>query len=123
MKRLWLPVSCIWASFILFVSVIPAYDLPSISIWEPDKLAHFIVYSFLVFCVINAYARQIKNAAIRSHPKIYGVVSCISYGIGIEFIQRLLPTRSFDVYDRVANFAGCFAGLLIAGFYLRKNPA
>lgn len=95
-----------WALIILVVSVIPGEDLPSLSIWEPDKVMHALVYGIL--CCLLAFSIS-KNRFIPKQTILYGFV--------IELIQLLLPTRSFDLLDAVANSSGCLlAGGLILLF-------
>jgi VanZ family protein len=43
------------------------------------------------------------------------------YGIGMELVQKyLIPNRSFDLKDILADGLGCGIGLLISGRYIKK---
>lgn len=105
--RKWLPVlTSGWALAILVVSVMPAEDLPSLSIWEPDKVMHAFVYAILTWLlsrmlVFSRFALSVLKSVIVSA----GV--CIAYGFCIEIIQLVMPTRQFDWFDTLANSIGC----------------
>lgn len=109
----------LWATIILVVSVIPGEDLPSLSIWEPDKVMHAFVYGVLTFLIcysLSKYRYSLKQSIINA------IVLCILYGFVIELIQLLLPTRSFDLLDAVANSTGCLlSGGLILLFSGRRK--
>lgn len=46
----------------------------------------------------------------------------VSYGIAMEFVQRYcIPHRSFDVWDIVADAAGCVAGYYFAKRYINRK--
>jgi hypothetical protein len=112
LKIYWTFVTILWATCIFIVSVIPSSDLPSFSIWEPDKIAHFIVYGLLTFFACKMYLQRNKTMQKSMPAKIYAFASCILYGICIEVIQLFLPTRSFDPFDILANTIGCLLGIL-----------
>lgn len=95
-----------WAITILIISVIPAEDLPSLNIWEPDKVMHAAVYALLTFLAWRM--RQQRRGNLRRLINvIYSAVMCIAYGFCMEVIQQILPTRKFDLYDALANAIGC----------------
>ncbi|MBC8047999.1 MAG: VanZ family protein [Fimbriimonadaceae bacterium] len=109
----WFWFSIIWAAFIFFVSVIPAVDLPSISIWESDKLAHAIVYCILTISVAFTIRKSRPDYGI-TRTIIITAVLCISYSLAIEILQDTpLVSRSFDILDIVANCIGTGLGTVI----------
>ena len=112
LKINWKWVALGWASLILFLSVIPGEDLPNISFWEIDKIVHTIFYWILSFAVILALKKQYPAMPLRFKAIMYGVALCILYGLCIEIVQgAFLESRSFDIYDLVANFIGCTLGV------------
>ena len=106
-------LAALWALTILVVSVIPGEDLPSLSIWEPDKAFVYGVLTALIFIARPQNGVFIKKLVFQA------ILLCILYGFFIELIQLVLPTRKFDILDALANTVGCFiAGgiiLLISG--------
>ena len=104
-------LAALWALIILVVSVIPGEDLPSLSIWEPDKVMHAFVYGVLTALIYIAHS---QNAVFIKKLIFQAILLCILYGFFIELIQLVLPTRKFDILDALANTVGCFiAGAII----------
>ena len=108
--KIWPGLMYFWALLILFVSVIPGEALPSISIWEPDKVMHATVYGILTFLLfrtikIRSLTYSLKKSALTAF------ILCIFYGFIIELIQLMLPDRKFDLFDALANSIGCFITL------------
>jgi len=115
----WKLAAGMWAALILVVSVIPAEDLPSVSIWEADKVFHALVYLLLTILIGGYFLKRPVN--LPGNLILLSIALCILYGFLIELIQLVLPTRSFDLYDALANSIGCllaFPALL----YLRGRP-
>ena len=112
-----------WAAIIMVVSVIPGEDLPSVSIWEADKVFHALVYALLTFFSWQYLRKKYPDFNRQKNLlKVAGL--CILYGFFIELIQLALPTRSFDLYDALANSIGClisFSILLLAGMSTKKQ--
>jgi VanZ family protein len=79
--------------------------------WE-DKLAHYILYTFLSFILLLDFNGK-KNSSI---SKIILLLSIgIAYGGLMEIIQIFVPGRSGDVIDFLFDTAGVITGML---FYL-----
>ncbi len=108
----WTALLFFWAAVIFVVSVIPGEDLPSLSIWEPDKVMHALVYAILSFLTFKVMRRNYVTFSL-SKTIFIAAGLCISFGFIIEMIQRLLPTRSFDLLDVFANTTGCFISLSV----------
>jgi VanZ family protein len=119
-KRYAPAATIIWALIILTVSVIPGTDLPSLSIWEPDKVMHAFVYGVLT--ILLFYALQ-KAMFPRVNKIIFTTALCILYGFIIELIQLALPSRSFDMLDALANAIGCLAAMALILVISRQNKA
>ncbi|KAI8579471.1 hypothetical protein K450DRAFT_242315 [Umbelopsis ramanniana AG] len=73
-----------------------------------DKLLHstcFGIFSFTIYWVWNLDYK--KNLGLSA-------VAMLIMSFGSEFIQGLLPYRTFDGYDIVANLVGSCIGILLA---------
>ena len=104
----------VWAILILVFTIIPGKDLPEISLWQWDKLAHFTVYLILVLLIFYGYRVQYDKPAQRYKVNWLSMTGAVGYGILMEAIQGLfLADRTFDVMDITANAFGCFAGFII----------
>ena len=58
-----------------------------------------------------------KKYSVPRLLKIFSTIAVLAlvYGIIMEFVQRyLIPNRSFDTGDIIADAVGCFAGWLLA---------
>lgn len=70
-----------------------------------DKTLHFAAYAMLAFLPVFGFRRR------RGIPL---ALSMILLGIALEFGQRLVPSRSFELADMMANALGVFAGVVVA---------
>ncbi len=78
---------------------------------ELDKVVHVGLFAGLVFLWCLPFQLLIKD--VDRQKKIYALIAIgfMVYGVVIEFIQRdLIPYRSFDIYDIVADIIGCAIG-------------
>ncbi len=104
-----------WAAFILWLCLMPGKDLPSVSIWEADKLGHFGVYTVLSCLMVYGWVTQATYSWFHRNTflKILLITSC--YGFAVEIMQDLLTAdRHFDLLDALANAAGAIIGCLIS---------
>ncbi|MCA6078079.1 VanZ family protein [Fulvivirga sedimenti] len=112
--RFFLFASIAWAVLILVLTLTPGKYVPSYSLFSYDKLGHagiFCIQSvLLMFTLRHQYNRKIQNSILAS------MAVTIIYGFIIEAIQGLIPDRSMDIYDAIANIAGSFLAPLV--FYL-----
>lgn len=109
----WFWFSIFWAALILFVSVIPAVDLPSINIWEPDKVAHFIVYAILTFSIGSTLIKNSEKPN-KTSMILFSAITSISYSFSIELLQSTpLVSRTFDLLDLLANCIGTGLGCIL----------
>jgi VanZ family protein len=84
-----------------------------------DKWIHIGLFSILVILWCRIYS--IKEGEKLS-LFLYISFSCFLYGIAMEFVQKyLIPNRSFDPGDIVADGIGCAIGLLFALRVYKKN--
>ncbi len=90
---------------IFTVSLLPGKSLPANLIW--DKAGHFIAYAGLAgICRFASNKRQ--NWQI--------IIAVILFSFLIELLQQLIPNRSFEWYDLLANGLGALSGTIAAYF-------
>ncbi|MCW5906613.1 MAG: VanZ family protein [Chitinophagales bacterium] len=107
--------SILWAVFILGVCLIPGKELPSVSIWEFDKLVHFGVYVVLAILLFWGWKKQTAFPFLHRQVLVKIMLSTFSYGFAVEILQEFLTVdRHFELLDAVANAAGGIAGSLIS---------
>ena len=73
---------------------------------QGDKLEHLLAYGTLMFWFCVLYRPLRVRAAYAA--------GFIAMGIALEFVQRWLGYRSFEVADMVANTAGVGVGWSVA---------
>lgn len=101
-------VRTLWiiATLLVLVSALAplpaAPDLPSYS----DKLVHFACYLVLGWLATLAQRRR--------QAQLLATAGMVVLGVAIECLQGLLPWRSFEWLDMVANGAGVVTGYLLA---------
>lgn len=79
-----------------------------------DKFVHFGNYAILGLLPAMAFDTPCTS--------IICGAAMVLIGISLEFLQRLVPGRSFEVGDMVANGLGVTAGLLLALVVRRYIP-
>jgi VanZ family protein len=70
-----------------------------------DKLMHFGAYAVLAF---------IPTLGLRFRGALPYILATEVVGVGLEFVQLLVPDRSCNIYDAAANTAGVLAGVAVA---------
>ncbi len=91
------------AAFVLWASLVPTRDLPSVTFW--DKAEHAIAYFGL--CFLGVWALPRRRLAIAG--------GLIALGIGVEVLQANMGLgRQGDPMDALANSLGVAVGLVSA---------
>ncbi len=107
--------SILWAVFILVLCLMPSRDLPSVSIWEFDKLVHFGFYVILSALMFWGWKKQTHFSVLHIQTVLKILAITFTYGFAVEILQELLTAdRHFELLDAVANSAGGVAGSLIS---------
>ena len=84
-----------------------------------DKWVHIGMFAIMVFLWCWAFLRINLNKKKLIKAFILIAVLWLSYGIGMEFVQKyLVVNRSFDSGDIIADGVGCLAGLIYSNWRL-----
>jgi len=106
------------AGFIFYTSILtsppPIVDPAKPELLPLDKWRHFVAYA--VFGGTLAYASVGWDLETR-HAATFVLGTTVTYGIGIEFGQGLVPGRYLSVGDAYANALGA---VLISPWYLLR---
>ena len=89
-----------WAATIVWLSLTPSP--PQVDVQYGDKLGHFGAYGLLMFWFALLYHRRPTRA-------LY-MIGFIALGVGLEFLQGALGTRTLDLADMAANSIGVLLG-------------
>ena len=105
-KVFWWGAVVLYGALILAVSVVPVkVDL---SVGHLDKLAHGCEYLLFAWLLVRA----VRLGRLREREYLlFAWLYATSYGALIELIQGLLPWRSADWLDGVANAVGAALGV------------
>jgi polysaccharide biosynthesis protein VpsQ len=91
------------------------YDFPN-----GDKLGHFILFGALTFFIIRAFLSSFPSKPRGWVALSVGLILALLIGLE-EFSQKLFSTRSFDLIDLLASYAGIITFALLAVYW--KRPA
>ena len=95
----------------LILSLLPAVDMPEELSLVSDKLEHAAAYAAIAGCTALGFARP---AALR------GALAAAVLGGAIEIVQQaMVPGRSGDLGDWLADVAGVIVGLAL-GLAMRR---
>ncbi len=112
-----IPLVIYW--IILFVLT----SLPSqmaVTMDVSDKIEHFGAYGLLsVFLYLNL-AFQNKAKILKKFPGTFTIIIASFYGLLDELHQLLVPGRSADVLDWLADFSGSLVAVLITGYLIKR---
>jgi hypothetical protein len=114
-----------WVIIVTVLLTLPGSSFPKEDwldkIWF-DKWVHIGLFIIMIFFWNWAIYKNTKNPrGLRTIFWIMGSVWLV-YGIGMEFIQHyLVPNRSFDWGDIIADAVGCGIGVVYtSGRYIKK---
>ena len=107
----------LWGLFIILLTLVPGKVFPKLPVfWDlfhPDKLIHLFIFGVYVFLQVRGFAKQQRFSFLRRHAALMAVLIGSFLGLGTELMQEwVIPFRRGDVYDLIADVAGCLAGWL-----------
>lgn len=101
-------LAIVWTLGILAACSVPGKDLPEISFYSFDKIAHFAIFAGFGWFWMAA----LQNLLTRRTA--YVLVSGLAYAALTEVYQGLLPfDRTPDPYDALANALGLLTAVLV----------
>lgn len=124
MRRLWVhSATGVWIGITAVSLLVPVDpDLGDHFPWLPvpvDKAAHFVLFLVCVALVHRSFSLEFDRAALTIAAAL-----TVFYGLATELLQSLVPTRTFDPLDIVANTLGVavYVGWAIAPGATREPP-
>jgi len=119
-RKVWLvyvPLVVYWL-ILFFATSLPVQKLPSVGI--SDKFAHFAAFFCLSILLNLTLIYQRKSQLLFNKAIIATIIICLVYAAIDELHQMLIPGRSAEVLDWVADGAGTLAGILTLYFLIYK---
>lgn len=111
--------SIVWALIILIFTLTPGNSVPDLDVFSYDKFGHGFVFFVLSFLLISGFYQAFTASVNRKKALFIGVIISALYGFAIEAAQSVIPHRSMELYDALANIIGSFLGLGL--FYLHNK--
>ena len=107
-----------WALLILSLTSIPGSTLEPVPIFpHADKLAHLALYGMLGTLV----GRSVPSEAWRPRATVMTLMVLAVFAFADEWHQELIPGRSADPADWVADVIGASSGLALGRLSLRNR--
>lgn len=106
-----LPLIIHWLT-ILTLTTLPAESLPSVGF--SDKIQHFLAFFVLGFLLYFNLIFQSKYKSLKKSPFYYSILISVVYALFDELHQLLVPNRSAEIMDFVADVSGSLVGTYIA---------
>lgn len=117
-KVLFIPLLVYWS--LLFIGTSLPSDHLHLVLEIGDKLKHLLAYLGLGFLLsLNLHFQQ-KWPHLAKYAFIYSFLICIFYGLVDEIHQLIVPNRSAELLDWVADAIGSTIGVIFAILVLRK---
>ena len=104
-------LQCLWLLSILLVvtgSLLPAAS-PAMRAVEQLPLSHQLMH----FCAYTSAALMALLALRRTPIAMGAALALILLGVALEFVQKLVPGRGFEIRDMFINAFGVLTGIAI----------
>jgi VanZ family protein len=98
-RRIALALGWAWVALIVYLSLM--HDPPRIEVHGGDKAGHVLLYGVAAFWFCAAYTGK---------ARVLHCLGLVALGVGLEFVQRWVGYRSFEIADMVADVIGVLAG-------------
>ena len=104
--------------FIFIGTSLPSDEL-STMIEIGDKLKHFLAYFILAILLGLNLHFQDKWKSVSINYLIFTFIICTTYGVLDELHQMLVPNRSAEFYDWIADLLGSSIGVILVNYSIR----
>jgi VanZ family protein len=115
----------LWGLLIILLTVLPGSAFPRLpefmDLLQPDKLVHVFIFAVYFFLQARGFTLQDRFPSLQRRAVGITFLIGLTLGAGTELIQEfIVTTRSGNIYDFIADAAGCLAGWGALKLYLRK---
>lgn len=106
----YIPLILYW--LVLFIATsIPAQSMPEVGI--SDKFNHLFAYMILSMFLYLTFIVQSRYSILKNNPALFSISIATVYGIFDEVHQMLIPGRSAEFLDWVADVSGAIIGAIL----------
>lgn len=113
-------LALLYALLIFALSAIPSISPSSFGFVLEDKFLHFIEYSIFSFLLFLAFFNSGKEF-LKKHVFLLSSFVGIAYAVSDELHQRLVPGRSCEFFDFLADSLGIVVVQIGIWFYLKRK--
>ena len=106
-------MSLVLALYVLVVIVVSLLPSQGISLWNIDKIGHFLAYAGMAILALMTFASETTQ--------IVALLSAIALGAALEWAQSFVPGRDMSLVDGIANTLGVLSGTLLFHFRHTNN--
>jgi glycopeptide antibiotics resistance protein len=109
---------------VIILSVSPSQKMfgDEVSFNGADKIAHFVIYTFLTLFWTTALKRQNKSVKLRAKAFLISLIGGFVLSLILEIIQKyFVISRFFEALDLIANAFGCIFGVLLFKLIYRNT--
>ena len=115
--RRWLP-PLVWAGVILLGTSLPQEAVP-IQTSRIDKVLHFTIYTVFAFLL----TRYLTEGFRLWQAVVLAIAFAMAFGAFDEWHQQLIPGRSTEFADWVADSLGALTGAIVAALLMYRRQA
>ena len=106
----YLPLIFYW--IILFtLTTLPTESIPSVGV--SDKVEHLLAYFVLSILLYLTLLFQRKSVLLKNYAMLFTILIVFAYGIIDELHQLMIPGRSCELLDFLADMIGGIIGIII----------
>lgn len=106
----YLPLVFYW--ILLFtLTTLPTQSLPAVGV--NDKLEHTLAYFGLSFLLYLTLLFQKKSVMLKKYAMLFTLLIVLFYGVLDEVHQLLIPGRSCELLDFLADMLGGILGIVV----------
>jgi VanZ family protein len=111
----------VWMGLIFLLSSIPGRYFPEEPFDLFDKFVHASLFGVLNYLLYRGFKFQEKSFFVKNFSIAIAFFICVIYGIFDELHQELVPGRTPDATDAMADIIGAGLTSLYLLFYNYKN--
>ena len=114
----YLPLIFYWILLFTLTSL-PTESVPSVGV--NDKVEHLLAYFGLSFLLYLALLFQKKSIILKNYAVLFTFLVVFAYGIMDEVHQLLVPGRSCELLDFLADMLGGVIGIIVLKILIKFN--
>jgi len=113
---IYLPLIFYW--ILLFtLTTLPSHSIPAVGV--NDKLEHTLAYFGLSFLLYLTLLFQKKSIMVKKYAMLFTLLIVVFYGAVDEVHQLLIPGRSCELLDFLADMLGGILGIVLLKILIR----